>query len=93
MVFHGFEVVSLAYDGTRRRARVLRIKDELGLEDWISINAESVRNEMYEQYDIWTFPQYMLLNRDGTLYAGTDEVDLGRNLPSLLDEMLAAENP
>ena len=90
---YGFEVVSLAYDGTRRRARVLRIKDELGLEDWISINAEPVKNEMYEQYDIWTFPQYMLLNRDGTLYAGTDEVDLGRNLPSLLDEMLAAENP
>lgn len=90
---YGFEVVSLAYDGTRRRARVLRIKDELGLEDWISINAEPVKNEMYERYDIWTFPQYMLLNRDGTLYAGTDEVDLGRNLPSLLDAILATENP
>ena len=33
----------------------------------------------------------MLLNRDGTLYAGTGEVDMGRNLEALLEEMLADE--
>lgn len=89
----GFVVVSMAYDGDSKKNRVMRIKKELGLEDWISINAEPLREEMFERYDIWTFPQYMLLNRDGTLYAGTDEVDLGRNLSALLDEMLAAEHP
>ena len=87
----GFVVVSLAYDGTSKRKRVLRIKEELELDEWISVNAESVREEMYQRYDIWTFPQYMLLDRDGTLYADTDQVNLGRNLSALLDEMLEKE--
>lgn len=87
----GFVVVSLAYDAISKRQRVNRVKQELGLDDWISVNAEPIKDVMYQKYDIWTFPQYMLLNRDGTLYAGTEEVALGRNLADLLDEMLAAE--
>ena len=88
----GFVVVSLAYDATTKRRRVDRIKAELELDDWVSVNAEPIKDDMYEKYDIWTFPQYMLLNRDGTQFAGTEEVALGTNLANLLDEMLAAEN-
>ena len=88
----GFKVVSLAYDATSERKLVQRIKDELQLDAWITVDAEPVRDEMFEKYDIWTFPQYMLLRRDGSMYAGTYEVDLGRNLPMLLDELIEEES-
>ncbi len=86
----GFEVVSIAYDGTTKRKRVLRIEDELEL-TWTAVNGEGQRWTVADKYGYQGFPQYMLLNRDGTLYAGTGEVDMGRNLEALLDELLAAE--
>ena len=86
----GFEVVSLGYDATRARNRVLRIKDELGL-SWVTVDAEEQRTEMFERFGWSGFPQYFLLNRDGTLYAGTTEVANGRNLKALLNTMLEAE--
>lgn len=86
----GFEVVSIAYDGTSQRRRVERLKRELGL-TWTTLDGEGQWEEISEQYGYQGFPQYMLLNRDGTLYAGTGEVDMGRNLEALLEEMLAAE--
>ena len=86
----GFEVVSLGYDATRARNRVLRIKDELGL-SWVTVDAEEQRTEMFERFGWGGFPQYFLLNRDGTLYADTTEVANGRNLKPLLDAMLKAE--
>ena len=87
----GFVVVSIAYDGSSERNLVMRIKDDLGLDQWISLNGEGAWTEVANRYGYQGFPQYMLLNRDGTVYAGTGEVDLGRNLSALLDEMLAAE--
>ena len=86
----GFEVVSICYDATTERKRVLRTEHELGL-TWTTLDGESQRSEVFEKYGYLGVPQYMLLNRDGTLYAGTPEVDMGRNLEALLDEMLAAE--
>ena len=86
----GFEVVSIAYDGTSQRRRIERIDKELGL-TWTTVDGEGQWEEISEKYGYQGFPQYMLLNRDGTLYAGTGEVDMGRNLEALLDEMLAAE--
>ncbi len=86
----GFEVVSIAYDGTAKRKRVLRIEDQLGL-TWTAVNGEGQREVVSDKYGYQGFPQYMLLNRDGTLYAATGEVDMGRNLEALLDELLAAE--
>lgn len=87
----GFVVVSIAYDGSSERNLVMRIKGELGLDEWISLNGEGAWTEIANKYGYQGFPQYMLLNRDGTVYAGTGEVDLGRNLEALLEEMLAAE--
>lgn len=86
----GFEVISIAYDGTSQRKRVERIEKELGL-TWTTLDGEGQWEEVSEKYGYQGFPQYMLLNRDGTLFAGTGEVDMGRNLEALLEEMLAAE--
>ncbi|PHR59914.1 MAG: hypothetical protein COA43_08070 [Robiginitomaculum sp.] len=86
----GFEVVSICYDATERKKRVLRIEEELGL-TWPTVDGESQEAFIKKKYGYQGYPQYMLLNRDGTLYAGTGEVAMGRNLPALLDEMLGAE--
>ena len=86
----GFEVVSISFDAQSRRKRVSRIEKELGL-TWTTLNAEGRWNEVAEKYGYQGFPQYILLNRDGTLFAGTAEVDMGRNLEALLEEMLATE--
>lgn len=86
----GFEVVSICYDATTERKRVLRIKDELGL-SWLTLDGESQREAIFNRYGFTAVPQYMLLNRDGRMYAGTGEVDFGKNLEVLLNEMLAAE--
>lgn len=85
----GFEVFSIAYDATSNRARVRRIKDELELV-WMTVDGEGQWERISARYGYQGFPQYMLLNRDGTLYAGTGEVDI-RNLEALLEEMLAGE--
>ena len=82
--------MSIAYDGTTQRRRIERIEKELGL-TWTTLDGEGQWEEISQKYGYQGFPQYMLLNRDGTLYAGTGEVDMGRNLEALLEEMLAAE--
>lgn len=86
----GFEVVSIAYDGTAQRRRIERIEKELGL-TWTTLDGEGQWEEISNKYGYQGFPQYMLLNRDGTHYAGTGEINMGRNLEALLEEMLAAE--
>ena len=86
---HGFEVVSVSFDSETNRSRVKRLKKELGL-TWTTLAAESQWEDFVSKYGL-TLPEYMLLNRDGTLYAATSEVDMGRNLEALLNEMLAAE--
>ena len=86
----GFEVVSVAYDGVRNRRRVKRIEHDLDL-TWTTLAADEIHEEVYRRFAFTGFPQYWLLNRDGTLYADTDEVNLGRNLETLLNEILAAE--
>ena len=86
----GFEVVSVALDGKARRRQVLRIKAEQGL-TWTTVVGDDVREAIFDVYGLSGVPQYMLLDRDGRLYASTTEIDNGRNLEALLDEMLAAE--
>ena len=87
----GFEVVSVNFDADRNRGRVERIEEELGL-TWPTLNAEAQWQEANSRFG-WgnILPQYMLLDRDGTLVAGTAEVDLGRNLEALLGELLTKE--
>lgn len=87
----GFEVVSVNFDADRNRKKVERIEKELGLA-WTTLNAESQWEEANVRFG-WgnILPVYMLLDRRGRLVAGTEEVDYGKNLKSLLDEMLAAE--
>lgn len=87
----GFEVVSVNFDADQNRRRVERIGRELSL-TWTTLNAESQWEEANARFG-WgnMLPVYMLLDRDGKLIAGTEEIDHGRNLRALLDEMLAAE--
>lgn len=87
----GFEVVSVNFDADRNRKRVERIEEELGL-TWTTLNAENQWGEANARFG-WgnILPVYMLLNREGKLVAGTEEIEYGRNLRQLLDEMLAAE--
>lgn len=86
----GVEVVSIAYDGTSQRSRVERIKEESGL-TWITLNGEGLWPAIAAQYGYRGVPQYMLLDRDGRWYAGTEEMGNGANFEALLNEMLAAE--
>src|SRR5690606_11028384 len=86
----GFEVLSVCYDGKAQREKGLRIEKEMGL-TWITVAADGMWDAMSHRYGYQGVPQYMLLNRDGTLHAGTAEVDMGRGLQPLLDEMLVAE--
>ena len=87
----GFEVVSVSFDADSNRRRVERIEHELGL-TWTTLNAEAQWEEANERFG-WggVLPAYMLLDREGRLVANTGEVDYGRNLRALLDEILAAE--
>ena len=87
----GFEVISVNFDADRNRKRVERIKRELDL-TWTTLNAESQWHEANERFG-WgnILPVYMLLDREGKLIAGTEEIDYGRNLRRLLDELLSAE--
>ncbi len=86
----GFEVVSICYDCDSQRDRLERINRELGL-TWTTLIADDQLEDVLNRYSYRGVPQYMLLNRNGTLYAGTGEVDMGRNLEALLEEMLVAE--
>ena len=85
-------MVSVVYDGKENASKVRRVKGELAL-PWPTIVADDLYDEMSARYGFNGFPQYMLLNRDGTLFAGTNDIQrVSVDLPALLDEMLAAEN-
>ena len=86
----GVEVVSIAYDGTSQRSRVDRIKEENGL-TWITLDGEGLWPAIAAQYGYRGVPQYMLLDREGRWYAGTEEMGNGASFEALLNEMLAAE--
>ena len=86
----GVEVVSIAYDGTSQRARVDRIKEENGL-TWITLDGEGLWPAISAQYRYRGVPQYMLLDREGRWYAGTEEMGNGDNFEALLNEILAVE--
>ena len=85
----GFEVVSIGYDASSERRRVLRIKNELGL-TWTTLNGEGQWEEISNKYGFSGFPHYMLLDRDGKLYRGSVRTKPA-NLRILLAEMLAEE--
>ena len=86
----GVDVVSIAYDGTSQRSRVERIKQENGL-TWISLDGEGLWPAISAQYGYRGVPQYMLLDREGRWYAGTEEMGNGANFEALLIEMLDQE--
>lgn len=88
----GFEVLLVNYDGPSRLSKVERIEKELGL-TWMTYagNFDLWDNTISVKYGYGGFPQYMLLNRDGTIRAGTGAIDMGRNLEALLNEMLEEE--
>lgn len=86
----GFEVLSVGFDAQRRKSRVHRIKTELGL-SWTTLVADHAEAEIRQTFGLFGIPEYRLIARDGRIVAGTAEVDMGRNLEALLDEMLAAE--
>lgn len=85
----GFEVVSIGYDASSERRRVLRIKNELGLTR-TTLNGEGQWEEISNKYGFSGFPHYMLLDRDGKLYRGSVRTTPA-NLRILFDEMLAEE--
>ena len=69
----GFEYISVAYDATSNRNRVERIVDSMAL-SWPTVNAESVREEVMTKYNFSGYPQYMILNENGEIVAGTSEI-------------------
>ena len=86
----GFEVASVCYDCGENQDRASRLEKEMGL-SWPMIVADDQWERVSSQYGYSGVPQYMLLNRDGTLYAGTAEINEGNNLENLVIRMLAAE--
>lgn len=86
----GFEVVSVCMDANEKRKKVERAEREMGL-TWTTLAADELWPELKARYGYQGVPQYMLLDREGKLVAGTAEVDMGRNLEALLDEMLTQE--
>ena len=83
----GFEVVSIAYDGGSEEKSVRRIKDSLGL-SWITLNGEGKWNSVAARYLYTGYPQYMLLDREGRVVAGSEELRPIAGLGDYLDEML-----
>lgn len=86
----GFEVLSVCFDGKAQRKRVERAEKEMGL-TWTTLAADELRPELKRRYGYESVPQYMLLDRQGRLVAETSEIDMGRNLEELLEQMLAKE--
>lgn len=88
----GFEVVSVSFDAEQNRKKVERIENEMGL-TWTTLVADSIWEETNARFGFGNIvPQYMLLDRNGYLVAGTSEIDSGKNLEALLEEMLTAED-
>ncbi len=86
----GFEVISIAYDGTSRRDRIDRFKDQMGL-TWKTLNGEGLFGAIGARYGFSGFPNYMLLDRQGRWVAGNAQMGNGANLRALLDGLLAEE--
>ena len=86
----GFEVVSIAYDGDSERRAIERYRREMGL-TWMTLSGEGLWGEVAIRYGYNGYPQYMLLDRKGRFFAGTEEVAHGDNLEALLSEIEAAE--
>ncbi len=84
---HGFEVVSIVYDGTSNRGFVERLIEEMNL-TWPILDGEGQWSSVAAKYLYNGYPQYMLLDREGYVVAGREEVDHGRNLPALLDKYI-----
>jgi hypothetical protein len=86
----GFTVVSVIYDdpyGKFDLDHVKRIEKRTGVK-WLSLNASGRWKQISDTYGYSGAPQYMLLDREGRMIAGTGEVDLGRNLEALLEKHL-----
>lgn len=87
----GFEVVSIGFDARVKGPLVTRIKDELEL-TWTTLVADDHFEELTTRFGFGRgVPQYLLLDRSGRIFADTHDIDEGRNLEVLLEEMLAAE--
>ena len=87
----GFEVVAVSSDAEERGKRVQRIVARSG-STWPTIVGDTLYDELNVRFGVGgAVPQYMLFNREGLLVADTGELDLGRNLRTLLDAMLAEE--
>ena len=88
----GFKVASVVYDGTEYPTKLDRITTELQL-PWPIVVADDLEAEIAERYGYNGYPQYMLLKRNGTLFADTSDLqDIEVDLPRLLDEMLELES-
>jgi hypothetical protein len=83
----GFEVVSVCFDAKTRRDQVRRIERRIG-SNWITLAADELWPDISKRFGFQGFPQYMLLDREGKMVAGTSEVNLGRGLRPLLDQIL-----
>lgn len=88
---YGFEVVSVCFDGLKNRRRVERLHDEMEI-TWPTLVADTIVSEIATRYGFSTVPEYLLLDRGGRLVATSSEIDMGRNLETLLKEMLSQEN-
>jgi thiol-disulfide isomerase/thioredoxin len=86
----GFEVVSVCADAIANKRLVEKVEREVGL-DWTTLAVDEQWPELSQRYGYTSVPQYMLLDRAGKLVAGTSEVDMGRNLETLLIRMLVEE--
>lgn len=86
----GFEVLSIAYDAESRGREVLNIKKRLGL-TWETYNGEGLWPLMGAKYGFSSFPQYMLINRQGELIATTESLRSPDLIRERVESFLAAE--
>lgn len=85
----GFEVVSIAFEDTSGNIdanAISRIKKETGATWPLSFAAAKQWDKLAATYGYTGRPQYMLLDRQGKLIAATGEIDLARNLDTLLQD-------
>ena len=89
-VEEGFAVVSIGLDAARKEKIVRRIKSEMDL-TWPTLIADDDMLKVRQNFGVFAVPDYVLLDREGRAVADTYQIDMGRNLGAILDEMLAAE--
>ena len=86
----GFVVVSIGFDAARKEKTVRRIKSEMDL-TWPTLVADDDALRVRQSFGVFAVPDYVLLDRNGYAVADTSQIDMGRNLKTLLNEILAAE--